>query len=62
MAENVQESLTYYQSQAYPTQAQRTYDILLEMIALEALPGKRSTPSWSSARCSRSGGRLCGRR
>ncbi len=41
MAENVQESLTYYQSQAYPTQAQRTYDILLEMIALEALPGKK---------------------
>ena len=34
------EIISYYKNQPYQTQAQRTYDMLLEMIALDALSEK----------------------
>lgn len=40
MEERIHEIISYYQNQTYQTQAQRTYDMLLEMIALDALPEK----------------------
>lgn len=40
MQRNISEIISYYQAQNYRTQAQRTYDMLLEMIALDALSEK----------------------
>ncbi len=40
MEERIHEIISYYQDQTYQTQAQRTYDMLLEMIALDALSEK----------------------
>lgn len=42
MDERIQEIIFYYQDQPYQSQATRTYEMLLEMIALEALPEKRT--------------------
>lgn len=41
MDKRIDEIISYYQSKPYSTQSSRAYDMLLEMIALEALPGKR---------------------
>lgn len=40
MEDRSTEIISYYKSLPYQTQAQRTYDILLEMIALDELPEK----------------------
>lgn len=41
MEKRINEIISYYQTQEYRTQAQRTYDMLLEMIALDALSEKK---------------------
>ncbi len=42
MEERTQEIISYYQNQPYQTQAKRTYDMLIEIIALEVLPDKKT--------------------
>lgn len=41
MKKSIHEIISYYQEQNYQTQAQRTYDMLLEIIALDVLPEKK---------------------
>lgn len=40
MDERIYEIISYYRGQTYQTQSQRTYDMLLEIIALDVLPEK----------------------